>query len=87
MGWKIEFARSADKELTKLDPPVVKRILRFLKDRVSQDPRSIGEPLTGDLSGFWRYRVGDYRLYAEIRDSTVTVTVVRVGHRREVYRS
>ena len=87
MGWKIEFARSADKELSKLDPPVVKRILRFLKDRVSHDPRSIGEPLTGNLSGFWRYRVGDYRLYAEIRDSTVTVTVVRVGHRREVYRS
>ncbi|MGM0675575.1 MAG: type II toxin-antitoxin system RelE family toxin [Spirochaetota bacterium] len=86
MAWKIEFARSAEKELSKLDRPVAQRILRFLKDRVTVDPRSAGDPLRGDLSGFWRYRVGSYRLYASLQDERVTVLIVKVGHRREVYR-
>lgn len=86
MAWTIEFARSAEKELAKLDRQVVRRILRFLRDRVSSDPRCVGEPLKGELSEFWRYRVGDYRLYAAIHDVRVTVLVVKVGHRRDVYR-
>lgn len=87
MAWKIEFAKSAEKELYKLDRPVVQRILRFLRDRVTDDPRSVGEPLKGELSDFWKYRVGSYRLYADIRDENVTVLVVKVGHRRHVYRT
>lgn len=86
MAWRIEFAKSAEKELSKLDSPVVRRILRFLKERVAADPRSVGEPLKGELSEFWRYRVGDYRLYGSIEDERVTVLVVKVAHRREVYR-
>jgi len=86
MAWKIEFARSAEKELSKIESQATRRILRFLKERVANDPRSVGEPLKGELSEFWRYRVGDYRLYATIQDEQVTVLVVKVGHRREVYR-
>jgi mRNA interferase RelE/StbE len=86
MAWRIEFARSAEKELTKLDPQVALRILRFLKERVTSDPRGVGEPLKGELSEFWRYRIGDYRLYTTIQDENVTVLVVKVGHRREIYR-
>lgn len=86
MAWTIEFARSAEKELSKLERPVAGRILHFLKERVSADPRSVGEPLKGTLSEFWRYRVGSYRLYAEIQDEKVTVLIVKVGHRRDVYR-
>lgn len=87
MAWKIEFTRSAEKELSKLDRPVAQRILRFLKDRVVNDPRSVGEPLKAELTGFWRYRVGNYRLYADIQDEHVLVLVVKVGHRRHVYRT
>ncbi|MFA7566671.1 MAG: type II toxin-antitoxin system RelE/ParE family toxin [Alkalispirochaeta sp.] len=86
MAWTIEFAKSAEKELSKLDRPVIHRILKYLKERVSVDPRSVGDPLKGELSKFWRYRVGDYRLYTTIQDAQVTVLVVKVGHRREVYR-
>jgi mRNA interferase RelE/StbE len=85
MAWKIEFARSAAKELGKLDKQVVQRILKFLKERVEQNPRAVGEPLKGDLSPFWRYRVGDYRLYADIDDNHITVLIVKVGHRKNVY--
>jgi mRNA interferase RelE/StbE len=86
MAWKIELAKSAEKELSKLGKPVIKRILRFLKDRVEKDPRAVGDQLKGHLSEFWRYRIGDYRVYADIQDEKVLVLVVKIGHRKEVYK-
>jgi mRNA interferase RelE/StbE len=89
MAWRIEFERAAARELDKLSHEAARRILRFLRDRIAplDDPRSVGEALRGDRFGdFWKYRVGDYRLIAHIDDSTVRVLVVRVGHRRDVYR-
>jgi mRNA interferase RelE/StbE len=46
----------------------------------------LGKPLNGKLGTFWRYRVGDYRLICSIEDEKVTIVVVPIGHRREVYR-
>ena len=89
MAWKIEFERSAEKELSKLDPQTVKRILVFLRDRVAglDDPRSIGEALKGSRLGeFWKYRVGDYRIISCIVDGALRILVVKIGNRREVYR-
>jgi len=89
MAWAIEFERSAERELDKLDPGAAKRILHFLNDRIAQldDPRSIGEALKGSkLAAFWKYRVGDYRIIAHIDDAVVRIVVVRIGNRREVYR-
>ncbi|MGD0838481.1 MAG: type II toxin-antitoxin system RelE/ParE family toxin [Polyangia bacterium] len=52
-----------------------------------EDPRSIGEALRGSrLGGLWKYRVGDYRIVAKIEDQLIRILVVRIGHRREVYR-
>jgi mRNA interferase RelE/StbE len=68
---------------------VARRILGFLRDRVAalDDPRSIAEPLSGpDLGGQWRFRVGDYRLICMLEDEVLLVMVLRIGHRREVYR-
>jgi mRNA interferase RelE/StbE len=89
LGYRIEFDPRAVKELERLDREVARRILRFLRERVAalEDPRSLGEPLRGpELGRFWKYRVGDYRLICHIRDQEATVLVVRVGHRRDVYR-
>lgn len=89
MAWKIEFDRAALKDLSGLDKPVALRITRFLRERVAvlDDPRSIGEALKGSTLGeFWKYRVGDYRIIGSIEDSVLTILVVRVGNRREVYR-
>ena len=90
MTWRIEFSRRAQKELSRLDRPIAQRVLRFLRDRVAplDNPRGIGEALKGDKLGtLWKYRVGDYRLVASIQDEVLLVLVVRIGHRREVYRS
>jgi len=89
MAYRVELAESADRELGKLDAQQRKRILKFLQERVAKldDPRSIGEALHGSQLGeFWKYRVGDYRLISKIEDDRLAVLVLRVGHRREIYR-
>ena len=89
MAWSVEFDAAAVKELRKLDAQVARRIVAFLRERVAplDDPRSIGEALRGDTLGeFWKYRLGDYRVVARIVDRRLVVIVVRIGHRREVYR-
>lgn len=89
MAWQINFETAAEKDLAKLDHSTVRRIVTFLRDRLAvlDDPRSIGEALRGaKLGDFWKYRVGDYRVIARIEDREVTIIVVRVGNRKEVYR-
>ena len=89
MAWTIEFDPAARRELSKIDPQDGRRIVRFLHERVRllDDPRSIGEALKGpSLGGFWKYRVGDYRIIAGIEDERVRILAVRIGNRREVYR-
>ena len=89
MAWSVELSETAERELANLDAQHRKRILKYLHQRVAQldNPRSIGEALQGSEFGeFWRYRVGDYRLICKIEDDRVLVLVLRVGHRREIYR-
>lgn len=89
MAWIIELSPLAQKNLSQLDPPIARRILKFLHERVSplDDPRSIGEALKGSrLNEFWKYRVGDYRVISSIDDGKLQILVVRIGNRREVYR-
>ena len=89
MARKIEFSAEADRELGKLDKEQAKRILKFLQERVAKldNPRSIGKALQGPRFGeFWKYRAGDYRLICKIEDQLVVVLVLRIGHRREIYR-
>jgi mRNA interferase RelE/StbE len=85
-GWRVEFD-SAARDLRELGHEASRLILTYLHNRIatSEDPRRFGRPLTGDLRGLWRYRVGDYRLVAWIEDGSFVVLVVTVGRRREVY--
>jgi mRNA interferase RelE/StbE len=89
MASTIEFSPVAQKELRKLDPQTARRIVKFLNDRIAplDNPRLIGEALTGsELGNYWKYRVGDWRIIAEIQDKALRIIVVRIGNRREVYR-
>ena len=87
-SWRVEISRSAEKQIQKLDRTAQGSIIRFLRERVqaADNPRQWGKPLHGDKGGLWRYRVGDYRLICKIHDERVTVLVVSVGHRKDVYR-
>jgi mRNA interferase RelE/StbE len=89
MAWKVELSAAASRDLNKLDAQHAKRILKFLFGRVSrlENPRGIGQVLQGQRFGeFWKYRVGDFRLICKIEGERVLILVLRVGHRREIYR-
>lgn len=89
MSWRIEFAASAAKEIKKLGQQDARRIIDFLRKRVlaAEHPRALGEPLRGPEFGrFWKYRVGHFRVIAEIEDSVLVIFVVRVGHRSKIYK-
>ena len=89
MVWRINLEKGAKKDLANLDKPAARRIIKFLNDRISNldNPRSIGESLKGSrLGAFWKYRIGTYRIIASIEDNTLTILVIRIGHRRDVYR-
>lgn len=88
MAWRIEFLPAAAKEIKKLGRAEAARIIATLETRIAvlDDPRSLGSALTGELGGPWGWRIGDYRVVARIEDERITILVVRVAHRSEVYR-
>ena len=87
MVWKVEFSPVAEKQFSKLDRAVQRRIRSFIMDRMEQEnPRLLGQALHGELGEFWKYRVGDYRLVCELIDSRLVVLVVKIGNRKQVYR-
>jgi len=86
LAWTVEISNIAERQLQKLDRSIQKRILLdWLSDRIDgcKNPRHFGEPLKGDLSGFWRYRIGDYRVLCEIQDEIIVVLVLTIGHPNE----
>lgn len=89
MAWRIELSAHAERDLDELDSQPRKRIFNFLLERLVKldDPRGLGQALRGQRFGeLWKYRVGDYRIICEIQDERLVILVVKVGHRREVYR-
>jgi mRNA interferase RelE/StbE len=89
MAWQVELSAAAVRELDELDAQHARRILKFLHERVAKlgNPRSLGKALRGSRLGeFWKYRVGDYRLICKIEDDRLVVLVLRMGHRKEIYR-
>ncbi|MGB0062650.1 type II toxin-antitoxin system RelE family toxin [Candidatus Binatus sp.] len=85
MPYAIEFAPGAKRELGKL-PREVQLKLNKRIDSLSLDPRPRGSKKLKGGDELWRVRVGDYRVVYEVRDKVLVVLVVRVAHRREVYR-
>ena len=65
---------------------MLRRVKAYL-DEVCEldDPRSRGKGLTGDLAGYWRHRIGDYRVLVEIRDHDLVVIAITPGHRSGIY--
>ena len=87
MGYRVELLPDAAKQLKKLDGPVRDRI-RALIDRIQSldNPRSIGEALHGDkLGAYWKYRAGDWRLTARIKDLVLLIEVIEIEHRSKAY--
>ena len=86
--WTVEFADTAAEELRNLDRKTQQEILRYFRERIAtdEDPRRFGKPLSRDLFGLWRYRLRNYRMICNIEDDKLTVLVLRVGHRKNIYK-
>jgi mRNA interferase RelE/StbE len=87
MEYKVVFSERATKQMKKLDASVQAMILAWLKKNLEgkDNPRAHGKGLTENLSGKWRYRIGDYRIIARIFEKTITILVLEVGHRNKIY--
>lgn len=85
--WTIRFTKQGQKSFERLDKPIQQKIRKFLRERLmqSKNPRIFGKQLGGNLSKFWRYRIGNYRILCTIEDSELLVLIVLVMHRRQVY--
>lgn len=89
MRYSVLYTESALKQLKKLDRVARTIILSWIEKKLidCEDPRLYCKALVADLKGYWRYRIGKYRVLAQIKDSELLILVVTVGHRKEVYDS
>ena len=87
MKYKVVFTNKANKALKKTDHSQRKMILSWIKNNLvdCDEPRKQGKALTGDKKGYWRYRVGAYRLIAKIDDGRLIIIMVNISHRRDIY--
>ena len=86
MAYDVAYTATVLKQLRKLDPPLSRRILDYMDEIAAlPDPRSRGKGLVGDRSGFWRYRVGDYRVLCHLDDNDLRILALEVGHRSQIY--
>jgi len=85
--WSVEWSTKARKRFSKLDHKAQKEIQKFINTQlvIEENPRVLGEPMTGAFKGTWRFRVGDYRIITEVYDNELVIVVVKAGHRKNVY--
>jgi len=85
--YSVELTDRAKKQLKKLDKSTAKLITAWIMKNLQgcENPRQHGKGLTANRSGQWRYRIGNYRLIADIQDDKVLILVLSVGHRKEIY--
>lgn len=87
MTYHVELTDQARKALKKMDKQTARLITAWIRKNLEgcTDPRQHGKGLTSNRSGQWRYRVGDYRIIAEIQDDRIVILILTIGHRSEVY--
>ena len=86
MTWKIEVNSQVSKYLQKMDKNIQQITNGMNKIKALDNPRTIGKALQGKYVGFWRYRIGDFRIICELQDKKITILVIKVAHRKEVYK-
>lgn len=84
----VRYEKGAQKALKKMDKFQASILLAWIEKNLvgTEDPRQHGKGLVANRSGEWRYRVGDYRIIADITDETITILIIEIGHRNMIYR-
>jgi len=86
--YDVEFSEQAKKQFKKLDRYTQQMLDKYIENHLegTDNPRRYGKALKGTLQGLWRYEAGKYRLVCQIQDGRLKILVVKVGHRKEIYR-
>jgi len=87
MSYQVRFEKRAQKALKKMDKHQAGIIMAWIKKNLegTTHPRAHGKGLSANRSGGWSYRIGDYRLIAHIDDGAITILILEIGHRRDIY--
>lgn len=87
MTYHVELTEQARKALKEMDRQTAMMLTAWIRKNLEgcTDPRQHGKGLTANRSGQWRYRVGDYRIIADIQDDRIVILILTIGHRKEVY--
>lgn len=88
MVYEVRFENRAQKVLKKMDKHEALLIMAWIKKNLvnTTNPRQFGKGLTGNKSGEWRYRIGDYRIISHIDDKKIVILILEIGHRRNIYK-
>lgn len=88
MSYHVELTNTAKKQLKKMDRQTASMLLGWMRKNLEgcENPRQHGKSLSANRSGQWRYRVGDYRLIAEIEDDRIVILILSIGHRGNIYK-
>ena len=86
--YHVEFSKNAEKQFGKLDSYTRRIVISWIYKNLEgcDDPRDKGKPLKGDKKDQWRYRIGDYRIIVKIEDNKLIIIIIKIGHRRDVYK-
>lgn len=84
--YKVVYLDRVQDDFKKLDKTTIKKILTRIETHLAAHPKEFGKPLKGEFQGYWRYRWGDYRVIYKISEKEILILVLRVGHRRDIYR-
>ena len=85
MAYKITYKSSVEKDLRKIDKPQVIRIIDKIENELVKYPGKDKE-LSGEFKGLYSYRIGDYRVIYTILQKRKTILILRIGHRKEIYK-
>ncbi len=85
MAYKLLFDDKVTKDLKNIDKSWQKKILEAIKTKLLENPY-IGKKLVGDLSSYYRYRVNDYRVIYEIIEDEIILVIIKIKHRKDVYK-
>ena len=88
MAYKLEFSKRFDKQFSKFDKSTQRYLFNWLIKNVDnvENPRYLGKSLTANKTGLWRYRIGNYRVIADINDGRCIILALEVGHRKDIYK-
>ena len=88
MKYKLMYSEKAQKQLNRLDYSIKSKILKYIDQNLfnTDNPKKFGKALRYNLKGFWRYRVENYRIIAEINGNEITIFILEVEHRSKIYK-